>query len=196
MGPTCFCTACYLSAQIRRGVVSRHAISFRKSIAIIGLSMPVSFSSRWRFRCVVVPSLSTLPRLCGAIFVPVSTNCRYLTSILVCFFTNFYFSDLTSAATWVTNLWLSMTAFKDRLINSGQHTTFCTVWSTKISKAAHTRLLTPFGLAVGVSSNHMFNVSSPCTLMLDTTPETRSCLLVWGATGAVLILVGRSSEAI
>lgn len=131
----------------------------------------------------------------GSIFVPVSRNFQHLSSTLVCSVTSLFCSVLTSDTTGVMNPGLSMTASQNLPMNSGEFKAFCTVWSINVSKSADTQLLTPFRLAVSVSSTNLFNASSTCIGMTATASSTRSCSLVRGATAAASVFFGRSSEA-
>lgn len=140
VGRTCFCTACYLWVQVRHGTFSRHIICFCIPNLFVRLSRFRDSSCRRRCRWEVDRSLPTLLRLGGSTFVPSSSDCRHLSSILACSVVSIRCLDSTSAATGVKNPGLSMTAFENGLKNAGEFPTFFTVRSTKVSKPADRRL--------------------------------------------------------
>lgn len=116
-----------------------------------------------------------------SIFVDTSTNCLHLTLTLRCTDTSLRGSRMTSAATGVISLRLSMTVFEVWLMNSGAFTTSCNVRSTKLFKAADTLSFPAFWVALNSYSTNMLNASSTCTGMAATTSRTKSCPLVQNA---------------
>lgn len=114
---------------------------------------------------------------CGPIFVPAFKNRKHLSSILACSFKCFCSFDLTSATTEATSPRLSITASKNRLLNSGDLKTMCTVRTTNVSRAAKRRLSTPFWFAISVSTTNVLTASSTYTRIPVTVLWTSSSLV-------------------
>lgn len=109
---------------------------------------------------------------------PASMNCRHLFSILAWSSKSIRCLDLTGATAKLMDPRLSMTASENQLMNSGEFTTFCTMWSTNVFNAADTRLPTPFLLGLSVSSTNLFSPSSTCIGIPPTASRTRSSSIV------------------
>lgn len=74
----------------------------------------------------------------------------------------FHCLDLTCATIGLMTPGLSMTTYKNRRMNSGNSTTFCTIKNSKISESADMRFLKPFWSLASAFSTSLFNTSSTC----------------------------------
>lgn len=108
-------------------MVSRRAIHFPSPLSSVESNRRVGSSCGRRCWWAIGRSLPTVARLGGGPFFPAFINFRHLSSILACSVKAFCCSDLTSATTGAMNLWISMTASKNRLLLSP--TLFLVIWN-------------------------------------------------------------------